>query len=159
MQTKKTGRYVLDADELPELSQQHMDFVVGLVEGKTATDAYIAVYGDDAIRKNIWARASRLKNNRKVRSWIDAMRLSDLQRGARTIEERVARMEALAEEAKLAGNYATAVMAEEKAGKLEGHYVEKSEIHERKTGVDDLLDQWEKATKGAPIVDNDAVTH
>lgn len=159
MRQQTTPPKRIDPDALPDLSRRQFEFAMKLLEGETATSAYVSAYGEKKTRAYVWAAASRLRHSVKVQAWLAAARTADLHRASRTLEERVARMETLAEEARQAGNLAAAVMAEEKAGKLEGHYVDRSELTRKNDGAEELLRQWETARKQRPVVDNACVTH
>ena len=64
-----------DAANLPQLTAKQYDFVRGLLEGKTASDAYRAAYGAEGYSPNsLWTKASLLASSVKVRQWVSAAR-------------------------------------------------------------------------------------
>lgn len=114
-------------DELPDLTPQQMLFVEGLLEGKTATDAYKAAYNTSAANTVIWAEASKLRNNPKVASWLSAARKAHLGTAVVTIESHQRELERIKELAIESGNLGAAAQCEQLRGKVAGHYVDKFE--------------------------------
>lgn len=116
-------------EELPELTDKQFTFVQGILAGKSAAQSYREAYDAENMGENtIYSKASILRNSDKVRVWLDQMTIDRLKVTKRTLEERIARMEALALIAIRTGNIGAAVQAEEKAGKLEGQYIERKEF-------------------------------
>src|SRR5690348_5307112 len=67
------------ADQLPDLTDQQMRFVEGVLSGKSASDAYRASYDcSNSQDRTIWANASRLINDINVAAWISAARIAGL---------------------------------------------------------------------------------
>ena len=114
-----------NADELPDLTSQQMEFVRHLLDGKTATDAYRAAYSTENMLANtIWSAASNLRHDTKVAAWLTAARTANLGSAKVTLEGHVAELERLREIALSTGNVGAAVQAEQLRGKAAGHYVE-----------------------------------
>lgn len=114
-----------NAENLPELTAQQMEFVRHLLEGKTATDAYRAAYNTSNMLANtIWSAASNLRHDAKVATWLTAARTANLGSAKVTLEGHVAELERLREIALSTGNVGAAVQAEQLRGKAAGHYVE-----------------------------------
>jgi hypothetical protein len=62
---------VSDADELPKLTPKQLAFVLALLRGKTASDAYREAYDCEGMASNsIWVAASRLRSDAKVALWL-----------------------------------------------------------------------------------------
>jgi hypothetical protein len=118
----------LDTDELPNLTAQQMEFVQGLLEGKTATASYRAAYNIETMSdRAVWTEASVLRNNPKIARWISAARKAHLDRAAITVESHTAELARLKELALEAGNHGAAIQAEQLRGKASGLYVDKFE--------------------------------
>lgn len=113
------------AAELPELTAQQLEFVEGLLAGKTASDAYRAAYDcAGSSSRTIWANACRLRNDGKVSAWLAAARQAYLGHAVLSLEGHLRELERLRELALAAGNIGAAVQAEQLRGKASGHYVE-----------------------------------
>jgi hypothetical protein len=127
-QRKKTEPIKNQFSDLPELTAKQMNFVKGLLEGKTASDAYRAAYDCSEMQPaTIWAAASRLRSDDKVSAWLDASRIAELGSSTITLEQHIRRLDALKTIAVGTGNVGAAVQAEQLIGKAMGHYVEKFE--------------------------------
>jgi phage terminase small subunit len=114
-----------DADELPSLTAQQQKFVEGIVSGKTASDAYRAAYDcSNSMASTVWARASELRNDRKVAAWISAAQKACMGSTIVTLDDHLHQLERLREIALEKGNVGAAVLAEHHRGKARGHYVE-----------------------------------
>lgn len=117
-----------DKNGLPEITDKQFNFVMGVAEGKNYSDAYRNAYNTTTARNaTIWTAASDLAADPKVSQWIDAIAEGKFVRRRKTLEERIAQMDMLSKKALDSKNLGAAVNAAEKAGKLEGHYVEKRE--------------------------------
>ena len=136
-----------DGDELPELTPNQLAFVKGILDGKTASDAYREAYSADEWQPTtVWARASELRANRKVQAWLSAARKAELGSAVRTREQHVRRLERLSVVAEETGNIGAAVQAEHYIGKVEGHYVEQyRDVTER-----DPIDTLKELAKLSP---------
>lgn len=114
-----------NADELPELTSQQMEFVRHLLDGKTATDAYRAAYSTENMLANtIWSAASKLRSDYKVSAWLGAARMANLGTAKMSLEGHLTELERLKEIAVNTGNVGAAVQAEQLRGKASGYYVE-----------------------------------
>jgi phage terminase small subunit len=112
--------------ELPDLTSQQEAFVKGILDGKTASDAYRAAYDCSQMLANtVWASASRLRHHHKVDAWLQAARLAKLGTAKVTLDDHLTELERLREMAAASGNYGAAVNAEVSRGKAAGHYVER----------------------------------
>lgn len=117
------------ADELPDLTEQQMRFVEGILAGKTASDAYRAAYDCSGSRPGtVWANASRLRSNNNVALWLSAARKAGLGQSTVTLASHIQELERLREVALESGNVGAAVQAEQLRGKAMGHYTERVEI-------------------------------
>lgn len=115
----------IDAAGLPEITEKQMAFVKGILDGKTASDAYRAAYNaENTSPESVWAMASRLRSDIKVQSWLAAARKAELGAASRTLEQHIARLDSLQQIAVENGNIGAAVAAEQSIGKVSGHYVE-----------------------------------
>lgn len=116
---------VANADELPELTPQQMEFVRHLLDGKTATDAYRSAYNTaNMVANSIWTEASKLRHDPKVAQWLAAARMANLGTAKVTLEGHLTELERLKEIAVSTGNVGAAVQAEQLRGKASGYYVE-----------------------------------
>jgi len=123
-QNQKTDAFAVG--DLPDLTDQQMAFVKGLLDGKTASDAYRAAYDcSEMLPNTIWAAASRLRHHSKVDAWLQAARLAKLGSAKVTLDDHLTELERLRELAAATGNYGAAVNAEVSRGKAAGHYVDK----------------------------------
>ena len=112
-------------EELPELTQQQMRFVEGLLAGKTASDAYRGAYDcSNMLPSSVWCAASKLCADTKVKQWLSAARQAYLGSATVTLEGHLRELERLKEIALTTGNVGAAVQAEQLRGKAAGHYVE-----------------------------------
>lgn len=128
MAREKSKAPELPAD-LPDLTPKQMQFVQGLLAGKTATDAYRDAYDvADMATTTIQAEASRLRHNPKVEEWYRAGCIALATSGIISKEDHIRRLEAIGARATAAGDHKTAVAAEHLIGKASGHYTERSEV-------------------------------
>lgn len=119
-----------DYSDLPKLTSQQENFVKGILDGKSASDAYRAAYSTDNMKpETIWAAASRLRANSNVGAWLSAAIKAGVHKAARTLEDHIRRLDRLQEIAVETGNVGAAVQAEQLAGKVSGHYTERLEIN------------------------------
>ena len=131
----------MEKEDLPELTEKQLAFVIGILEGKTATDAYKGAYSTTGWGNNaIWVESCRMKENPKIALWLKAARKQNMDRAKLTLEEHSAELARLREMSLEAGNFGAAVNAEVSRGKAEGIYVDKKEIlHHNKTDLDKLI--------------------
>ena len=113
---------------LPDLTDKQLNFVMGVVAGKTAADAYREAYDCTNMQNNsIWVNSSRLKSHAKVMLWLEvakAMALVDIKT---TRDAHLRELERLKGLALARNNMVAAVNCEHLRGKVEGHYVERYE--------------------------------
>ena len=134
------------ADDLPDLTEQQLRFVEGILAGKSGTDAYRAAYDCSNMQQStIWAAASRLRNNCKVSAWISAGRIAGLGTAAASLDNHLAELARLREIAERTGNIGAAVQAEQLRGKAMGHYTEKLDVT-----VSDIADEIKELAKISP---------
>lgn len=127
MQNKKTKP--LESADLPELTEQQRQFVRGLLDGKSAADAYRAAYSAENMGQNsIWVEASRLRSHPSISLWISAARRAELGHTRITLEQHIGRLDELRQIAIETGNVGAAVQAEQLIGKAQGHYTERYDI-------------------------------
>jgi len=134
------------ADDLPDLTDQQMRFVEGILAGKRASDAYRSAYDcSHSLPGTIWARASELRNNSKVAEWIAAARKAGLGAATVTLSDHVTELERLKEIALETGNVGAAVQAEQLRGKAMGHYTDRLDVK-----VTDIADELREIAKISP---------
>jgi hypothetical protein len=115
--------------DLPDLTPKQFAFVQGLLEGKTASDAYRGAYDcSNMSKESIWARASELRRNSKVAVWLTHTRMAALELGIRSLEQHVAQLTRLREEAIDQGQISAAVQAEVAIGRVCGLYEDKIRV-------------------------------
>lgn len=108
--------------------------------GYTQEQAYREAFElPDTPAKTLQPRACALWNSDKFTICRMALAKSHRERSARSLEYRIAEMEAFAEEARQKGQYGAAFQALQAAGKLEGHYIDKKQVeYASKDGLDIL---------------------
>lgn len=116
------------AADLPELTPQQMAFVEGILQGKSASEAYRLSYDASSMGKNsVWVEASRLRHHADVSLWIDAAKAAGFGRISCTFEDHMTELARLRGVAERSGNIGAAVQAEQLRGKVAGHYVDRIE--------------------------------
>lgn len=124
VQRKKTHATECYSD-LPDLTEQQMRFVEGILAGKTASDAYRAAYDCSKSKSNtVWVNASRLRNDANVSLWIAEATKAGLAHAGRSLEQHIRKLDRLQELCIREGNLGAAVQAEQLVGKASGHYVD-----------------------------------
>ena len=114
------------ADEFPELTARQVGFVKGILDGKSASDAYRASYDCSKMQSNtIWAAASRLRADSNVSAWLSRARRAELGSAKISLDQHVQRLDRLQDLAISTGNIGAAVQAEQIIGKVLGHHVER----------------------------------
>lgn len=112
-------------EDLPALTHKQFRFVQGILEGKTASDAYRAAYDvSSMVDATIWAEASRLFNDHKVSAWLAKARQEALHSAVMTKEAYIQELSRLARKCEDSDNLGAAVKATELQGKVMGHYVD-----------------------------------
>ena len=138
-QRKKTEPIKAGAD-LPDLTEQQMEYVKGLLGGKGLAESYRAAYDCSKMSPNaVWVEASRLRHHPKISLWLSAARQAHLGSGTVTLESHIRELERLKEIAIATGNVGAAVQAEQLRGKAQGHYVERMDVTHHNS--DALLDE------------------
>lgn len=134
------------ANDLPDLTEQQMRFVEGILDGKKITEAYRAAYDCSAMQQNtIWAAASRLRHHYKIAAWISAARVAGLGTATVTLADHLSELARLREIAERTGNIGAAVQAEQLRGKAMGHYKETIDVT-----VTDIADELKELAKVSP---------
>lgn len=125
--------------DLADLTSQQTKFVSGILEGKSAAEAYRAAYDcSNMLPSTIWGAASRLRNDALICAWIYQSRIAGLGATSLTLVNHIAELERLRELALSAGNHGAAVQAEQLRGKAQGHYTERLEISTKSDPLDEL---------------------
>ena len=125
---KRTEGPKIDAMDLPDLTHKQLGFVRGVLEGKTASDAYRHAYeAENMSDEAIWVEASRLRHDPNVSLWIQAARSANMDRAVLTIDGHMAELARLRDIAIATGNVGAAVLAETNRGKASGLYTERHE--------------------------------
>jgi hypothetical protein len=110
-------------DELPTLTPKQTAFVNGLMEGKTASDAYRQAYDCRGMSKGaIWVEASRLRANTKIALWLRHFQRIGIDAARLTIEAHLAELARARELALAHGQISAGVQAEHYRGKAVGFY-------------------------------------
>lgn len=137
-------------EDMPEISEQVLGFVIDLARGETGTDAYKKNFpgSKDWKPSSVWCEASKLKNSPKVRQWLSAVLEANFQRGTLKLEEYVADLQGLAMRAEAAGNYGAAVQAKKTAGQASGLHTERVEVIDNRSDQD-ILDEIARLEKEA----------
>lgn len=125
-QNQKTDAF--NIGELEELSEADNKFVLGLLQGLSATDALRQSRDCSNMKpETVYSYASRLRHDSKIGAWLLAARTANLGTARVTLDSHLQELERLREMAASTGNYGAAVNAEVSRGKAAGHYVEKFE--------------------------------
>jgi len=132
MQNQKTDNIEIDLEALEgldKLTQPQYMFVLGLIDPDiTDIAAYERAYPNQTMSKaNKAVEAVRLKNNPKIAPILKAIKLQGLGQSLDDRAEHIQRLRELSQTAAAAGNYGAAVNAEVNAGKVSGHYIERTE--------------------------------
>lgn len=116
------------ADDLPDLTARQMEFVRGLLEGKTAAESYRHAYDCSKMQSNsVWVAASRARSDANVALWLARARKAELGHCNITLDQHIRRLDRLEVIAEETGNIGAAVQAEQLIGKAKGFYVERFE--------------------------------
>lgn len=127
------------AERLPDLTHKQMAFVHGILQGKTASDAYRAAYDcQGSSDQVIWNEASALRASPTIQAWLTHLRMHALDTGAMTIEGHISELTRLREAAISEGQISAAVQAEVHKGKVLGMYEERLRLM-NKTGDSELI--------------------
>jgi hypothetical protein len=120
-------------DLLAELTEKQLAFWQAMEKpGNTQVRAYREAFdAENMSDATVSVKACQLWNSDKFKIIRSALMNAVRERSTRTLEYRIAEMEAFAERCELAGQYGAAFQAKQATGKLEGHYVDKKEITHR----------------------------
>lgn len=115
-----------ESEPLPDLTPSQAKFVERLAAGDTASDAYRAAYGCLGWQSNtIWARASELRRNSKVRAWLDAAREAQADTINLTKDQHLRDLERMKDRCEASGDLKGAIRCLELAGRASGLYTER----------------------------------
>lgn len=110
-----------------ELTQKQENFCLAYIETGNASEAYRKAYNAaGSSEKSIWELASKMLDNPKVISRLEALREQAARRALLTLERHLEELAALRDEARAEGRYSAAIAAEIARGKAAGLYVEQS---------------------------------
>jgi phage terminase small subunit len=113
----------IDPNELPRITSKQEAFVEGLVQGKSASDAYRAAYDCSCMAEpTIWSEASRLRANPKVSAWLRHFQRIGMDEARVTIGEHLAELARGREVAYALGQASAGIQAEHNRGKAAGLY-------------------------------------
>jgi len=116
-------------DNLDDLNEKEMGFVLAIMSGKNATEAYKISYGDSGVAPGtIRAYACRMYHKPKIQRWLSAARQAHLGNAVLTRETHLREMERLRELSIDSGDLKSAVKAEEVRGYVAGLRIERAEI-------------------------------
>lgn len=122
---EEEASFSAETAELPDLTPQQHEFVLGLLAGKTATDAYKAAYDcSKSTPQTIYANAAKLRSNDKIALWLRMTRQAYLGVGTVTLDSHIKELERIREIALAKGNIGAAAQCEHYRGKAAGLYVE-----------------------------------
>ena len=112
--------------ELPILDEKKHAFLVGVLQGRPAIEAYSnAGYNLTGLSQpSIYARALNLRNSKPVKAWINAARATDIGQGFFTRDQHLAALEEIKQIALQQGVPGAAVQCEVNRGKVMGFYEE-----------------------------------
>jgi len=114
--------------ELPELTENQLNFVKAIQSGMTASDAYRVAYSAKNMSDNAtWVEASRVKTSPKVSLWLNQVRKEQLTASKYTLDDHIRELEHAQQLAEEKGQVGPMVAAIEKKGRALGLYVEKHE--------------------------------
>lgn len=140
-QKRTEAKPALSAENLPEITPKQLAFVRGILEGKTASDAYRGAYNaQNMANDDIWREASLLRHHPKVSQWLSALRQANMDTGKLTLEGHMAELASLRDIAVTTGNVGAAVLAETNRGKVSGLYTDRIEdVTKRQDDVKSLV--------------------
>jgi hypothetical protein len=119
----------LPTENLPDLTPKQRAFVKGILDGKTASDAYRLAYDcSNTVDSVIWAEASRLRSHPKVSAWLAAARKAHLGSTIYTRDQHSHDLDEMKEIALEHQDPKTALRAIENKGRLHGHYVDRIDL-------------------------------
>lgn len=133
------------AAELPELTAKKQEFVRLLLNGLTATDAYVKAFKPGSTNPTtLWSAASRHANAPDVKLWLAAAREAHLDQAVYTHENYISDIRADIEEAKRAGNYGAAATLRGLLGKANAFLTDVSLRKDERTSLTEELKRVEQ---------------
>ncbi len=132
-------------NNLPDLTEKQLNFVLGIQKGLSKSDAYRQSYDCTSMKPDsIWCNASKLASSTKVAQWLAYLTATQITEAVYTKEEH---LKDLAEAARWCKEHrapSAYLKAIECLGRCSGHYVEKSEITHIEKSDKDMLDKLEQ---------------
>ena len=117
------------SEELPHLTSKQSAFIDGLLQGKSASDAYRAAYDCSKMAdRSIWCEASKLRSNPKVAQWLRCLQRMSLDATRLTLEAHLGELARDRELAIAHSQIRAAVQAEHHRGKPAGLYDDASRV-------------------------------
>lgn len=145
-----------DNKDLPKLTDKQFTFVQGILEGKTASDAYRASYDcNDWLDSSIWCEASKLRSSTTVLQWLEAARQKSLGKHVVTLESHLDELDRLKQLAERDGVYGAAVKATELKGKVSGLYVERVRNEDTRSDIELLAEIRRLSPDAADALERD----
>ena len=134
----------MDNQDLPDLTEKQLNFVLGIQKGLSKSDAYRQAYDCSKMKPDsIWCNASKLASSTKVAQWLAYLKATQITEAIYTKEAHILDMAEAARACKENKAWSAYVKAVESLGRCAGHYVDKSEITHIKGTDKDMLDKLE----------------
>ena len=134
----------MDNQDLPDLTEKQLNFVLGIQKGLSKSDAYRQAYDCSKMKPDsIWCNASKMASSAKVAQWLAYLKATQITEALYTKEAHIQDMAEAARACKESKAWSAYVKATENLGRCAGHYVDKSEITHIKSADKDLLDRLE----------------
>ena len=134
----------MDNQDLPDLTEKQLNFVLGIQKGLSKSDAYRQAYDCSKMKPDsIWCNASKMASSTKVAQWLAYLKATQITEALYTKEKHILDMAEAARACKENKAWAAYVKATESLGRCAGHYVDKSEITHIKSADKDMLDKLE----------------
>ena len=134
----------MDNQDLPDLTEKQLNFVLGIQKGLSKSDAYRQAYDCSKMKPDsIWCNASKMASSTKVAQWLAYLKATQITEAIYTKEAHIQDMAEAARACKENKAWAAYVKATESLGRCAGHYVDKSEITHIKSADKDMLDKLE----------------
>jgi len=134
----------MDNQDLPDLTEKQLNFVLGIQKGLSKSDAYRQAYDCTKMKPDsIWCNASKLASSTKVAQWLAYLKATQITEALYTKEKHLEDMAEAARACKENKSWSAYVKAVESLGRCAGHYVDKSEITHIKGTDKDMLDKLE----------------
>jgi len=134
----------MDNQDLPDLTEKQLNFVLGIQKGLSKSDAYRQAYDCSKMKPDsIWCNASKMASSTKVAQWLAYLKATQINEAIYTKEAHILDMAEAARACKENKSWSAYVKAVESLGRCAGHYVDKSEITHIKGTDKDMLDKLE----------------